>query len=341
MSDATLLLEISKNLQATTPVRDRLRWEWAHGEDSGPVIIPSEPSEYLFRGQNSWYRPCLPTIARTFEFDGPTVYDLRRQDKLVLLKHLAQSAWFEETLDRHPAVRWASERNLHVNRTALAQHYGIPTGYIDLTESFDVAAFFATCRFDPSSNEWKPCSSGEGVVYRIQWTRMPEHQSRVKWIGLQPLPRPAEQWAWTCELLLGEDFDRAPGLQGIRFSHSAKVGDHFLNEFDNGKRLFPADPMVRVAERIVAAKMLPTAALEWAMSELLSEGILNEERQDIVSELAATGIFSSDEVVSPLTEEDAHELETIWNSRKDEFLRGVGMRLARTLRRDASVQADK
>ena len=74
------------------------------------------------------------------------------------------------------------------------------------------------------------------------------------------------------------------------------------------------------------------------MSELLSEGMLSEEREDIVSELAADGIFSSDEVISPLTEEDAHELEAIWNSRKDEFLRGVGMRLSRTLRRDASGQ---
>jgi hypothetical protein len=333
--DATLVLEIAQNLKENFPLRDPIRWEWAHRDEGGMVIIPSKPSEYLYRGQNARYTPCLSAIARTFEFTGPSVYDLRRRDKLVLLKHLAASAWFEETLDRHPAVRWASDTNLYVNRLALAQHYGIPTGYIDLTESFDVAAFFATCRLDLSSNEWHPCSTGEGVIYRIHWTRMPAHQNRIKWIGLQPLPRPLEQWAWTCELLLGEDFERAPGLQGFRFTHTIKVGEYFLKKFDEGRALFPSDPLARVAERINAATTLPTWALDWALSELSSEGMLDKSREDIACELGATGVFLSEHVPSPLTNEDAQELEAIWHARKDTFLQGVGVRLARTLRRES------
>lgn len=44
-------------------------------------------------------------------------------------------------------MQWVISEKVHVNVTAIAQHYGIPTAYVDLTESFAVAAFFATCRF--------------------------------------------------------------------------------------------------------------------------------------------------------------------------------------------------
>lgn len=337
MRDATLLREISQDLRETSPVRDRLRWEWTHREDGGLVIIPTEPSEYLFRGQNFRYKPCLPTISRNFEFSGPTVYDLRKHDKFFLLKHLAAGRWFEDILDRHPAVSWASDRNLHVERLALAQHYGVPTGYIDLTESFDVAAFFATCSFDRSSNEWHPCSTGDGIIYRVRW----RDSNRFKWIGLQPMPRPAEQWGWTCELLLGEDFERAPGLQSIPFSHSARIGEYFLREFDNGRALFPSDPLARVAERIVTAEFLPKATLDWAISELLSEGMLDNSPGNILQDLAALGIVASEDIDSPLTDDDIFELEAIWNSRKEEFFRGVGFRLARTRRDITSDKGDR
>lgn len=332
MHDATLLLEISQNLKQTSPLRDRLRWEWAHRDDRQRVIVPSGPSEFLFRGQNVRYRPCLPTISRDFEFCGPATQDLRPKDKLVLIKRLAQCAWFEVALDRHPAVKWASEQNLYVNRLALAQHYGLPTGYIDLTESFDVAAFFATCRFDGAASKWLACSSGEGVVYRVHWVEIPAELKRVTWIGLQPFPRPAEQWAWTCELLLGEDFECAPGLQAISFSHSTAVGETFLRQFDGGRTLFPPDPLSTMADRIRVATKLPADALKWAIGEMLSEGMVEGSPERILHQLADIGISLGENVKSPLTDEDARELEAIWNSRKEGFLRGVGMRFVRTLR---------
>jgi hypothetical protein len=335
MRDAALLLEISEDLKQRSPRRHPLRWEWADREDGGGIIVPSEPSQYLFRGQNVRYRPCLPCISRDFEFCGSTVQDLRPRDKIVLIRRLAQGAWFEDTLDLHPAVKWANEKKIYIDRLALAQHYGVPTGYIDLTESFDVAAFFATCRFDRATMKWAACSSGDGVIYRVHWVEMPTEPKRVRWIGLQPLPRPAEQWAWTCELLLGEDFERAPGLQAISFSHSVKVGEIFLSQFDGGRSLFPSDPMANVATRITVAAELPADALNWAIGELLSEGMIEGSRERVLSELADVGISPREKVESPLTREDAHELETIWDSRKEEFFRvmgGVGMRLVRTLR---------
>ena len=91
--DATLVFEIAQNLKENFPLRDPIRWEWAHRDEGGMVIIPSKPSEYLYRGQSARYTPCLPEIARTFEFTGPSVYGLRRRDKLILLKQLAASVF--------------------------------------------------------------------------------------------------------------------------------------------------------------------------------------------------------------------------------------------------------
>ena len=251
MNDAALLIDLSAQV-GELPLRDRLRWEMVDRDDGdGWAVAPSSAPPFLYRGQNERHSPCLPAICRRFEPLAQTVTELCHRDQLLLIKHLAQGRWFERTLDVHPAIRWASAQNLRLDRVALAQHYGVPTGYVDVTESFDVAAFFATCYFDRPLNKWLPCDSGNGVLYRLHWSRIPPEPKRVRWIGLQPLPRPAEQWGWTCELFLGEDFEQAPFLQAVPFTHARKAGEHFLQKFAGGEALFPSDPMSRVADRIV------------------------------------------------------------------------------------------
>lgn len=334
MKDATCLIALADQIAGEVPLRDRLRWVFAHPDDGvGYVIVPASLPPFLYRGQTARHRPCLPSICRQFDPLGPAVSDLCRRDQLLLIKHLAQGLWFETILDSHPAARWAAGQKLRLNRVALAQHYGIPTGYVDLTESFDVAAFFATCYLDKTSKQWRACDDGEGVLYRLHWKLIPPKPKRVRWIGLQPFPRPAEQWAWVCELFLGEDLEGTPFLQILPFKHSREAGEHFLNKFSGGEALFPSDPMARVAERLAQADTLPVGALTETIADLfadpkgLSETTEDALLKEIESEL---GITISTDCPSPLDEVDIQELESIWEERKESFFHGVGVQLVRT-----------
>jgi hypothetical protein len=194
---------------------------------------------------------------------------------------------------------------------------------------------FATCYFDHQHDTWRPCASGDGVLYCLDWRRVPAESKRIKWIGLQPLPRPSEQWAWTCELFLGEDFEQAPDLKGLRFTHSPKVGEHFLHKFAGGETLFPSDPLARLADRINQASRFPLWALEETIADLTSDekGLPNDHREQLLIEIEGKlKIVPDKDCPSPMTEADVAELDDIWSKKKDDFLRGVGVRLVRTRR---------
>lgn len=331
MHDASFLIELSAK---QPPLRDQLRWIRVHTDDGKEfAIVPAKVQPFLYRGQNRRYAPCWPSICRDFSSDAARVHELCPSDQLLFIKRLAQGRWFEQCLDSHPTVQWASQDKLRINRTAIAQHYGIPTGYVDLTESFDVAAFFATCYFDRASKSWRPCETGDGVLYVLNWMQLPPEPKRVRWIGLHPLPRPAEQWGWTCELFLGEDFEQAPSLQGLRFSHSSKAGAHFLHKFADGALLFPSDPLARVADRINHSSCLPLWALSDTIADLIEDewGLPNSTEQELFEEIESKlGITVDANCASPIHQDDIDELHAIWNARKGDFLKGVGIQLVRT-----------
>jgi hypothetical protein len=62
----------------------------------------------------------------------------------------------------------------------LAQHYGIESGWLDITSDFNVALFFATCIFD--SGKWRPLTKVDtemeeatkyGMIFHMPSNRMP------------------------------------------------------------------------------------------------------------------------------------------------------------------------
>lgn len=61
----------------------------------------------------------------------------------------ARTFVFYGELDRHPAMRWAARLGLEIGNIEIAQHYGIRTSLLDVTESPEVALFFATHEREP------------------------------------------------------------------------------------------------------------------------------------------------------------------------------------------------
>jgi hypothetical protein len=273
-----VLLEISEDFNRT---REPESWYWATDGDHG-VAIPFHVST-VYRGQNQRCRPMLPSIARGIAPSTGKLFESPPCDQAKIVIRLAQSWWFAREFGHHPAAAHAERQRLRVDRIAVAQHYGIPTGYLDLTDDFDVAAFFATCR--ETDGQWEPLKDGVGVIYKVGRDDCGE---LLKPLGPQPLARPFEQKAWVIELPLFHAFDGWREVSIILFQQSKAVGQHFLDRFGGGSKLFPADPLASVADEILKCGELPDELIDSAIKSFAEDefGIRADQIGDVRAEIA-------------------------------------------------------
>jgi hypothetical protein len=245
--------------------------------EDGYAAMPYPFKSTLYRGQNERIRPFLPSIARGLEATTGKMSEMIIEDQAKVVIRLAQSWWFAQEVEHHPLTQFAKEENRHLNRLALAQHYEIPTGYLDLSHSFDVAAFFASCY--RTSSGWEPVKSGIGVVYRVELDQVKSPYNLFDALGPQPLPRPFEQKAWVTELPMIDAFDGWPFVFVMEFEHNEAVGKHFLEKFDGGNKLFPPDPLANVSHEIRECGEIPSVLIDGAIKSFSEDdlGILKSD----------------------------------------------------------------
>jgi hypothetical protein len=264
--DPAVLLDISRDNDNYRESRPQAWYGYSDPYGWGALLFASA----LFRGQGCRYVPMLPSIARSLTSTAGHLCQWAPRDEALLVLRVAQSKWFARELDHHPIASHAVTLKLKLNRLALAQHYGIPTGYLDLTDDFDVAAFFATCQDTPGG--WVPFEDGHGIVYRINLDESFENPLEVyQVLGPQVLPRPSEQCAWVVELPIGINFESWPGVSTLVFEQKRSVGEHFLRKFDGGRALFPVDPLATVAAEIMTCAEIPDEFLESAIESFMHE----------------------------------------------------------------------
>jgi hypothetical protein len=281
---ATALLEISKRYEGHRIHREA---GW-HGYDEGKTwgALPYSVST-LYRGQNARHVPMLASIGRGLQStDIVEIYRSSISDQANIVLRLAQAWWFSRELARHPISQHATEQHLDLDPIALAQHYGIPTGYLDLTDDFNVSAFFATCY--EINNKWEPVDSGVGVIYRVHLKELDTPFGSYTPLGPQQLPRPSQQCAWVTELPFCHSFEGWPHVEMLQFSHNRHVGEYFLEMFSGGKSLFPPDPLSNVAEEILACHEIPVDLVEAALNSFVADpyGILPEHLPAIRKEIS-------------------------------------------------------
>ncbi|MGA1939012.1 FRG domain-containing protein [Arcobacter sp. YIC-310] len=166
---------------------------------------------------------------------------------------------FEDILEVHPFIKYIQslppfgENSLCLNLTGLAQHYELHTNYLDITNSFDVASFFATCKY--VDGKYYPIlnSSKHGVIYRINEMMLSpaiktlDNDIELEYLGWQPLPRPEEQKASVLKLSKGTNLDNIFGVEKHYFRHSSSQSRKIWKQFDKGKVLFPNDSAAALA----------------------------------------------------------------------------------------------
>jgi hypothetical protein len=148
---------------------------------------------------------------------------------------------------------------------AIAQHYGMPTPYLDLTQSIEIASFFACCEY--RDNAWQPKSTGKGVIYLFN----PIQDSGL--IGLVTFSRPVLQKAWFVFLPFGVDFETLPQVKKFVFNHTSEGSRYYLEMFNSGNDLFPEDPAEDIAKEVINSGTIPK---DFIVEALLKFGCIPE-----------------------------------------------------------------
>lgn len=142
---------------------------------------------------------------------------------------------------------------------AIAQHYGMATYYLDLTDDIKVALFFASCKHT-ENNIYEPITEDDlndigryGVLYSKS---VMGAFDEIEPIGSQPFCRCIRQRGYylnthgssACwEYRIDED----NGFSKMYYDRTPELSRRLCEEFDQGRKLFPADGLSSLSAAVV------------------------------------------------------------------------------------------
>jgi hypothetical protein len=313
-----------------------VEYEWVIDGDKGrlvPSLASSFWSPFLYRGQVTRHSPCLPGVFRGLPLvDHPQGLSSLNRAKCFLAR--VRLGEFLLALEDHPACEYSNEIGLTLSREALAQHYELATDRIDLTQDPDVAAFFAV-NARTHDGCWHPMTDGSGVLYRLHFPSfaraLRSRRFDLEWVGKQVLPRPGEQKAWTLRLPLGRDFEKLP-VEVLTFSHQASSSERINAGFDQGRLIFPPDPLAEVAEMIKESGSVPRTLVSRVLTMQGCPSDLRQRELDASVEYFANelGIAVVDRAPMAFSPKQRAAARSQVDQMKKNFLDDVGIRAARS-----------
>ena len=148
------------------------RMYYPHG-----IVIDQSQRRNYYRGENQIFSSSVPSLVRKLK-----QYRTRQEQELYRLVSDMRIAEFRSLLQRFQHVQeW---RDSDILYEPLAQHYGLETGWLDITSDFNTALFFATCYWD--GTRWLPLTKKQtevdeehqyGMIFH-----MPSNQMVHRWL---------------------------------------------------------------------------------------------------------------------------------------------------------------
>lgn len=165
----------------------------------------------------------------------------RDRDPYMQAISLAKQKEFEMSLSDVPAFSRILNQGMPI--AAVAQHYGMATEYLDVSGSFAIALFFATCIYDRKKKMYRPLNHREirdnpyGAIYNTLLPSIPMEDLKV--IGFSSLNRPSCQHSILIRDRNDGNLDRL--LFKRRFEHSVRLSNEMFRFFNRGRDLFPSN----------------------------------------------------------------------------------------------------
>lgn len=177
----------------------------------------------------------------------------------------------------------------------LAQHYGLETEWLDITNDFNVALFFATCYWDSKENRWLPLTNEQtqknentryGVIFHVpSWQaqfhlgaaysslhiREDSKANGILPIGFQPFMRCQSQYAYGIKMEKPFPLQDDIMFEKLYFEHNEKLSRKVYDLMGQGSKIYPQEGLNEfqdIIEQIRATKEFSEEAFEEAGSIL-------------------------------------------------------------------------
>lgn len=251
------------------PFYDEGRYHFISDQRDRSVVrlMPTSQSPFTFyRGQSRFYDRCLPSL-------------YRESDDSEIAFHRLKLCEFSFLLETHPVFREVAKIT-QVDIGALAQHYGLATEYLDITNSKWVAAFFASTHYDESTDMYYPVgrdyAEGYGVLYwskgdLLDCGKRAGFFDKNKVFGYHYFDRPTRQSSFGFLMQPGEDFNCSPFFDKFFFRHDAVASEIVFNMSYRQRRFIPNDSLSVLARKIAASRFIPRMAVEMCHAFFFSE----------------------------------------------------------------------
>lgn len=118
------------------------------------VVILQPQRKFFYRGKSEMYPFTMSSLGRTLkEIENESE---RGEERLVANVKCLQFAKLIQPMEN---VRAFEELDVTVQYDAIAQHYGFKTFLMDMTLDFEVALFFAYCKY--VDGKWSPLTTND------------------------------------------------------------------------------------------------------------------------------------------------------------------------------------
>lgn len=252
----------------------------------GTVIRQGE-REHYYRGEKKIYTQSSTTLSRALrkiESDKDKLLY-----RLVADMRIAEFTFFIRKFDR---VKCWDENGLTVLVDALAQHYGLETDWLDITNDFNVALFFATCYWDKKERKWFPltraqtgkkCDTQYGVIFRAQAfsvnlknmavlseQEFKSAEGAILPIGYQPFMRCHTQYGYSMHMKDSVPLQDNPIFEQLRFRHNEKLSRDVYELMGGGEKIYPQEGLndfYDVIDSIASATNFSEEAFQYALEK--------------------------------------------------------------------------
>lgn len=222
----------------------------------GTVIRQAQRS-YYYRGEDEVF----PTSQSTLERYLSSTED---NEERLLIEFVSSLRFFEFTrlINSFEHIKKFEEKGITILYENIAQHYGIKTRWLDITNDFDVALFFACCKY--VDNKWMPLTdydinrkdeSKYGVIFRKASNHFtnflpPEViKYEVLPVGYQPFMRCSMQTAYSIHMDDDADLQKSD-FEILRFRQSEKLSNFIFDRMAKGLKVYPHEDLSLIFEQV-------------------------------------------------------------------------------------------
>lgn len=275
------------------------------------VLLPCiNKYPYLFRGQGKEYNPCYPSLYRN------------SRPRIDLFIERLRYIEFVELLKTHPIIQdYFIPNNYSIDYLGLAQHYGLQTEVLDLTNDIDIALFFAMCPYDRENDRYTYLTDDDehiGILYivnpiiseSIKDGDISFFNGKISVIGLQPFERPGAQRGFSIHLKINENFN------GIKytFRYSKKESLFYYNKYDKGEKLWVKDILADKVKNIAKKTKFHTDIFKLA-HKLYPMG--KNTAKNVKRKINDLGIsISKNNLITKFSDEERKNIKKYWETKQ-------------------------